>query len=290
MVREADADSEPMMDELTSRDFLRLSSFIRDYSGIALPESRKTMVEGRLRRRARALGLDSLGAYCRTLFEGGGLDHEAVGLIDAVTTNKTDFFREMSHFDFLANEVLPSLAADDRQSGFRQPLKVWSAACSNGAEPYSIAMVLEDFATALRGFQYHVLATDICSEVLQIAQEAIYPLEMLDPVPEPMRRRHILKPRDPGSRCFRIAPSLRTGVSFGRLNLMDEVLPVDNDFDIIFCRNILIYFDRETQRKVVSRLLGHLRKGGYFFLGHTESVFNYSLPLRSVINSVFQKI
>jgi len=280
-----------MMDELTSRDFLRLSSFIQDYSGIKLPECRKTMVEGRLRRRARALGLDSLGDYCRTLFEGDGLDLEAVGLIDAVTTNKTDFFREMAHFHFLADEVLLRLAADERQAGFGgRPLKVWSAACSNGAEPYSIAMVLDDFASAIRGFQYHVLATDICSEVLHVAQEAIYPLEMLDPVPAPMRQRYILKSRDPRSRCFRIAPTLRTGVSFGRLNLMDEVLPVDSDFDIIFCRNILIYFDRETQRKVASRLVGHLRKGGYFFLGHTESVFNYSLPLRPVINSVFQKI
>ncbi|MDR3437177.1 protein-glutamate O-methyltransferase CheR [Telmatospirillum sp.] len=276
-------------DQLSLRDFHRLASFIEGYSGIKMPHAKKTMVEGRLRRRARALGLDTLGEYCRSLFEDGALVGEAVNLIDAVTTNKTDFFRELPHFRYLIDQAVPELMGGDVRAGLDRPLKVWSAACSNGAEPYSLAMALDDFGSPIRGFHFSVLATDICTEVLTTATEAIYPLDMISPVPTAMCRRYILKCRDPDRPCFRISPRIRSMVQFGRLNLMDDRYPIEDDWDVIFCRNILIYFDKATQEAVVRRLTEHLRPGGYLFVGHTESVAGFTLPLQPVANSVFRK-
>lgn len=269
------------MATLSDRNFSRLASFIEKESGIRMPPTKRSLVEGRLRRRVRALGLNGLDDYCRYVFEHGGLDTEAIDLIDAVTTNKTDFFREPEHFTFLAEKALPRLA--DR------PLKVWSVASSIGAEPYTLAMVLSDYGTDRRGFRFEVLSTDICTDVLKRAVLAIYPEEMLAPVPPEVRRRHFRRAKDPARREVRVCSSTRRHVRFARLNLMDEQYPVDHDIDVIFCRNVLIYFDKATQHAVLSRLCRHLRPGGFLFLGHSETVGGFALPLVSVANSVFLK-
>lgn len=276
-------------DQLSVRDFRRLASVIEDYCGIRMPQSKKTMVEGRLRRRVRALGMESLRDYCRILFDEGRLDQEMVNLIDAVTTNKTDFFREVVHFSYLVNVALPDLLTRTPRAGIDRPLKIWSAACSVGAEPYTLAMVLDDFGQKVRGFHFSVLATDICTEVLDTALDAVYPREMVEPVPPAMRKRYLLRSRDRARPVVRVASEIRTKVHFARLNLMDDRYPVPDDMDIVFCRNILIYFDKPTQEAVVRRLAGHLRPGGYFFVGHTESVAGFSLPLKPVATAVFQK-
>lgn len=275
------------VDRLSLQDFRRLANFIEAYSGIRMPPTKKTMVEGRLRRRARVLGLGSLDAYCRQLFEGGLLAREAVRLIDAVTTNKTEFFREPGHFDFLVEQALPRLLDHSAPPALHRPIKIWSAACSSGAEPYTLAMVLDDFAAKVRGFHFSILATDICTEVLARATTAIYPEDMMDPVPAEFRRRYVMKSRDRSQRSVRMVAPLRAMVQFGRLNLMDDQYPVDTDMDVIFCRNILIYFDKPTQEAVVERLCRHLRPGGYLFVGHTESVAGFCLPLKPVSSSVF---
>ncbi|MTJ82801.1 MAG: chemotaxis protein CheR [Telmatospirillum sp.] len=277
-------------DSLSTRSFSRLAALIEDYSGIAMPANKKTLMEGRLRRRARALGLPSLDDYCRALFEGGRLEGEVVHLIDAVTTNKTDFFREQGHFRFLTETALPGLMTAAPRAGLDRPFKVWSAACSIGAEPYSVAMVVNEFSSGIRGFRFSVLGTDISSEVLAIALEAIYPWDMITPFGDAMRRRYALRSRDPNRPCFRIAPVIRSKVQFARLNLMDDHYPLEDDWDVIFCRNILIYFERPVQFRVVERLVSHLRPGGYLFLGHSEGVAGFSLPLRPVAHSIFQKL
>lgn len=280
-----DADS----DRLSVRDFRRVAAFIEEYCGIKMPQAKKMMVEGRLRRRVRALGMNSLDDYCRALFDEGKLPGETINLIDSVTTNKTDFFRELAHFRYMVDVALPDLLSRSPRAGIDYPLKVWSAACSTGAEPYSLAMILDDFGQSIRGFQFSVLASDISTEVLATALEAVYPQEMIAPVPPEMCRRYLLRSRDRTRPTVRIAPAIRTKVQFARLNLMDERYPVANDMDIIFCRNILIYFDKPTQNAVVQRLSGHLRPGGYFFVGHTESVAGFSLPLRPVATAIFQR-
>lgn len=276
-------------DALSLPDFRRLADFIQGYSGIRMPPVKKTMVEGRLRRRVRALGLSSLDDYCRHIFDGGGLEKELVDLINAVTTNKTDFFREPQHFDLLAGSVLPDWAGSGSRAGFDRPLKVWSAASSIGAEPYSLAMVLDDFAHRHHGFRFDILGTDISTDALEKARLAIYQRDMIDPVPREWQRRYFMRARDPSLGTVRLVPRIRQAVHFGRLNLMDEAYPVEDGLDVIFCRNILIYFEKSVQQAVLRRLCGHLRHGGLLFVSHTETVNGLNLPLRQVAISVFAR-
>lgn len=276
------------IDHLSSRDFRRLAQFIQDYSGIKMPASKQSMVEGRLRRRVRALGLETLSDYCHHLFEEDGLDGEVVGLIDAVSTNKTDFFREADHFRFLADQAVPELLARHR-AGSAASLKIWSAASSIGAEPYTLAMVIGELARTRPDLRASILATDICSEVLTTARLGIYPKTMIDPIPEDLRRRYLMRARTGVRDRVRIVPELRGMVSFARLNLMETPYPVDHDMHIIFCRNILIYFDKETQRKVLEQLCQHLSPGGFLFLGHSETLTGFGLPLQPVATTVFQR-
>jgi len=274
---------------ISPRNFQRLAAFVYQYSGIKLPPSKQTMVEGRLKRRLRALQIATLDAYCAYLFEKNGLEDESIHLIDSLTTNKTDFFREPAHFDFLARHVLPALVSEQRN-----PIKVWSAACASGAEPYTLAMVIDAFLSA-RGpsthgrTSYSILATDLCTEVLDVAQRGVYPQDVLSPTPEPLRQKYVRTSKDRSAGLCRIAPSLRGQVGFARLNLMDQSYAVGRDMDAIFCRNVLIYFDKPTQQAVLTKLCSHLRVGGYLFLGHSESVAGLSLPIEQVANTIFQR-
>jgi chemotaxis protein methyltransferase CheR len=274
----------PEADRITPRQFSALAELIHAETGISIKATKQTMLEGRLRRRARAADLATISEYCDLVIGGclgpGELEH----LINAVTTNKTDFFREPAHFDFLTTTVLPLYARDSCRM-----LRCWSAACSTGAEPYTLAMLLDDFATRQRGMDYRVLATDIDTEVLATAIKGIYPREQLDPVPPALRRRYVLEPRDPLRKEVRIAPELRRKVAFGRLNLIEPAYPLDEPVHLIFCRNVLIYFDKKTQEQVVSRLCEQLLPGGYLFLGHSESITGFRHDLTQVAGTVFRR-
>jgi chemotaxis protein methyltransferase CheR len=276
-----------VLDHLSHHDFKLLADFIQSYSGIKMPPTKRTMVEGRLRRRVRATGQESLAGYCRYLFEQNGLDEEFVHLIDAVTTNKTDFFREPEHFQFLLEKAIPDLMAG-RCVTSRSPLKIWCAASSIGAEPYTLAMLMAELHRVNHGFHSTILATDICTEVLHTAVAAIYPESMIAPVPPELRKRYLLRAKTGTRDRVRIVPELRRMVSFARLNLMETPYGVDDDMDVIFCRNILIYFDKPTQHKVLEQLCSHLRRGGYLFLGHSETLTGFGLPLEPVATSVFR--
>ncbi len=271
-------------DQLSDKNFRRLAELIHGYSGIKMPPAKRTMLEGRLRRRMRACSIAALDDYCAFLFEGQGLEGELVHLMDAVTTNKTEFFREPAHFDFIAQEVLPELARSGRKT-----IKIWSAACSIGAEPYSLAMILEEHRREHGRQAYEILCTDLCTEVLAQAKAGKYAEAMVSPVPMELRRRYLRRSKDPRSDLVRIAPALRAQLSFARLNLMDEQYPVERGLDLIFCRNILIYFDKPTQAKVLARLCEHLRPGGYLFLGHSESIVGIDLPVAQTANTVFRR-
>jgi len=268
---------------LGRRNFNRIAAFVSEYSGIRLPESKLTMLEGRLRRRLRATGIATFDAYCDHVFGAGRLNGEILHLIDAVTTNKTDFFRESGHFTFLRETGLPALAA----AGVRR-LRGWSAACSTGAEPYSLAMILEaDFRAPDRNWS--ILATDLSRAVLETARQGIYPTDQLAPVPPDLRRRYLLAAADPARREMRIHPELRARVGFARHNLMDSRYDLGEPMHIVFCRNVLIYFDRDTQARVLARLCEVLAPGGYLFIGHAESAAGLDLPLRAVGNTAFQR-
>lgn len=272
-------------DGLSSRNFEALSRYIYDYSGIKMPITKLTMLEGRLRRRLRATGIPSFNAYCDYLFKHGGIEKEAIFLIDAVTTNKTDFFREPKHFEFMEQVGLPELAA----AGHRR-LRLWSAACSIGAEPYTMAMVMQDFVESRSGIDYRILATDLSTDVLGAARRGVYPRDMIQPVPAEMQRRYVMVSRDAGRGEVRIHPRLRSAIGFARMNLMDSAYRVGDPMHMIFCRNVLIYFDKPTQARVLSRLCDCLAPGGFLYVGHSETVTGISLPVRQVANTVFKKI
>ena len=276
-------------DHLSVRDFKRISDLIGEEVGIKLPPTKRLMVEGRLRKRVRALGLASLDDYGAYLFQRDGLTAERPFLINAVTTNKTDFFREPEHFDLLEERLVPDLVALRRSE--RKPLiKVWSAASSTGAEAYTLAMVLADLVAERQDFRFAILGTDISTAVLDQGMRAVYPTELVAPVPPGKQQRYLMHSRKPGTRPeVRIVPELRRLVRFARLNLMDTSYPFDRDVDIILLRNVLIYFDKADQEKVILRLVSHLRPGGYLILGHSESMIGTSVTMRQVAPAVFQK-
>ena len=277
-------------DHLSHADFAKIANLIGDEVGIRLPPAKRLMVEGRLRRRLRALQLPSFAAYCDYVFRQDGLRLELPYLINVVTTNKTDFFREPEHFELMRSKMVPSLLA--ARSGEPAPLlKIWSAAASTGAEAYTCAMVLADMVKDKRNFRFSILGTDISTDVLDQARRAIYPADQVVPVPQAMQANYLMWSRKPGLRPdVRIVPELRRLVQFHRLNLMDEKYPFDRDVDIILLRNVLIYFDKADQAKVISRLVGHLREGGYLLLGHSESMIGTSIPVRQVAPAVFQRV
>ena len=273
-------------DRLSKRNFEALSRYIYDYSGIKMPVTKITMLEGRLRRRLRATGIHTLDAYCEYLFKNNGLDTESTYLIDAVTTNKTDFFREPKHFEYMEQIALPEMV----KSG-QTRMRIWSSACSTGAEPYTLAMVLQEFASSVREIDYRILATDLSTDVLDVAKRGVYPRDMiLSAVPHSMQQKYVMVPRDRSRTDLRIHPRLRAKVGFARMNLMDDAYPVGDLMHMIFCRNVLIYFDKPTQAKVLSRLCDCLLPGGYLFVGHSESVTGITLPVKQVANTVFRKV
>lgn len=268
---------------MSASDFSRLSTYIYNNCGIKLPPSKKTMLEGRLHKRLRALHITSFKEYCEYLFSVEGQKLEVYHMIDVVTTNKTDFFREAVHFDFLSNKVLPNAEKD-------QLFRVWSAACSTGEEPYTIAMVLNEYVEKKAGFHYSIFGTDISGRALEVAATAVYAEDKVAPVPLVLKRKYLLKSKDVHNKTVRIVPELRSKVSFERLNFIDGDFSTIPSFNVIFCRNVLIYFDRATQEKVIRKLCTKLEPGGILFLGHSESIANMDLPLIQIQPTTFRKI
>ena len=275
---------------LQKKDFYRLSDFIHKEYGIKMPEVKKTLLESRLQKRLRLLGIDKFNAYCDYLFSPDGLSNEIPHFIDMITTNKTDFFRESNHFNFLVETVLPHII--NTQKNGSKNLNIWSAGCSTGEEPYTLAMVVNDFLAQHPGLRmpYSILGTDISIDALKTAQQATYNEIRVEPVPLNMKRKYLLKSKNRDQSMVRIAPELRKQVQFGLLNLMDSNFGLKKQMDVVFCRNVIIYFDKETQEDILSKILRNLVPGGYFFQGHSETTQGMKLPLKQIIPTVYQKI
>lgn len=273
---------------MSDREFSRFAEFIYDQCGIKMPPVKKTMLEARLQKRLRTLGIGSFQDYADYLFSNDGAGPELVHLIDVVTTNKTDFFREPAHFDYLVNTALPGLATS-RGTGFRKGLSLWSAGCSSGEEPYTLAMVLSEFAEQNQGFSYNILASDICTTVLDKAKTAIYLEERVEPVSLPFKRKYLLRGKDRQAGLVRIVPELRNRIRFRRLNFMDDDFGFREPFDIIFCRNVIIYFDKRTQERLINKFCRHLIPGGYLFMGHSETLSGLDVPLVQVASTIYRK-
>jgi len=273
--------------QLSQADFDRLSTFIYNESGIKMPPVKRIMLQSRLQKRLKELNMATFKEYCDYVFSKEGMNNEIIHMLDVVSTNKTDFFREPVHFDFLTATVLPEFINLKRTSKL---FKVWSAGCSSGEEPYTIAMVLYDFFENHPGHDFSILGTDISTKILQNAINAVYKEDKVECIPLSLKRKHLLKSKDRANPSVKIGSHLRSKVRYDRLNFMDDHYDLPEYFDVIFCRNVLIYFDRETQEKVINKLCSKLNSGGYFFLGHSESIMNMNVPLRQIKPTIFQKI
>ena len=274
---------------LKNSDFNRLSTFIESEYGIKMPSVKKTMLESRLMKRLRKLQFSDYSSYCDYLFSAKGRDEELSHFVSKVTTNKTDFFREPDHFTFLSQYLLPNLLKR-RETSTRQ-LKIWSAGCSSGEEAYTLAMVLSEYAEQHPDtpFSYSILATDISENVLDMGKKAVYHESRIEPIPMGMRRKYLLKSRDRSNPIVKIAPEIRQCVSFRKLNLMDQEFNLKQQFHIAFCRNVIIYFDKETQESILGKIIRNLVPRGYLFQGHSESTQGLSLPLKPIRPTVYQK-
>jgi chemotaxis protein methyltransferase CheR len=271
---------------LRDREFEVLSAFIYEHCGIRYPPAKRITLEARLRRRLRALSLGSFAEYCPRVIGPSASPEEVVHMIDEVTTNKTDFFREPAHFDFLLREVVPAM--NDTGEGTQRELVVWSAACSTGEEVYTLAMVLADASERGPRLRFTILGTDLSTEVLEVARRGVYDEKLIEPVPALMRRRYLLQSRNRESGLVRIAPALRARARFANLNLLAP-FTMRGAPHVIFCRNVLIYFDRPTQKRVLDRLCRLLAPGGYLFLGHSDSITGLNLPVAQRVPSVYRK-
>lgn len=274
---------------LKEKEFKRFSDFIYDKVGIKLPPAKKTMVEARMQKRLKAIGLDSFAAYADYVFSAAGQENELVHMIDVVTTNKTDFFREPDHFTYLTKTVLPALIAS-REDCIREPLRLWSAGCSSGEEPYTLAMILADQVETRRDFRFSILASDISTRILEQAIQAVYPEERIAPVPDHFKQKYLLRSQDRKSGLVRICPELRQLITFKRINFMDADLGLRQRMDIIFCRNVVIYFDKVTQQTLMGKFHRQLHSAGFLFLGHSESLNGLGVPFQPVASTIYRKL
>jgi chemotaxis protein methyltransferase CheR len=272
------------------KDFLRLGVLIHNVSGIKISDPKKTMLESRLQRRLKRLGMQSFREYLNYLFSPEGMQNELVYMIDEVTTNKTDFFREPAHFEFLVHHALPEMVK--AHSGeIHKRLTLWSAGCSSGEEPYTLAMVLSEFAVQSHcpGLSFLILATDISKSMLEKAALAIYDEERIAPVPVELQRKYLLKSKSNVQLLYRVVPELRRLVKLRMLNFMDSDFGFREPIDSIFCRNVIIYFDKKTQEELLRKFCNCLASGGYIFMGHSETLFGMDLPLVQVAPTIYRK-
>lgn len=266
---------------ISAEEFERFRTLIYDESGIALNDQKQGLVASRLSKRLRQLGLSTFSEYYEELMRDPQRE-EFTRMLDLISTNKTDFFREPKHFDFLREEILPKLAQEKQ-------VRIWSSACSTGEEPYTIAMTVHDGVSDPSHWDCKILATDLSTRVLAKAAAGIYDEERVRDVPPDIVRRHFLCGRGKSAGQLKVKPHLVSMVRFRHLNLMDEQFPIKSPLDLIFCRNVMIYFDRPTQERLVNKFYRYLKPGGHLFIGHSESLQWVNHPFKTVAPTIYWK-
>lgn len=275
--------------QISEENFSRLGQLLTDRYGIKLPADKRIMFQSRLQTRLRELGMDSFEKYCQFAFNPANTSDELKKMVDYISTNKTDFFRENQHFELLSSVVLPDLSNRPLSAG-NDMIRCWCAGCSTGQEVFSMAMIIEEYKRDICGtIDYSILGSDISSRVLEVARAGIYPFSQSARIPPSYLKRYVLKSRDTQNPRIRIAKPVRSKVTFAYGNLMDQDYLINLQFQIIFIRNTLIYFDRENQKRILKTVLDHLAPGGYLFVGHSESLINSDLPISLVGSSLYQK-
>ena len=259
---------------LSDEDFAIISKFVESNFGIRLPRSKKAMVQNRLYKRLIATNIPSFESYVKFVFSLQG-QIEISSMVDEITTNKTDFFRENNHYLFFENAIVKK----------NKSLNVWSAGCSTGEEPYTIAMLLDN-----NKVKYNITATDLSGRVIEIAKIGIYTEQITKDIPKPLLKKYFDEDIIDERKYYQVKDILRQNIKFSKLNFLSRNYNISQNYDVVFFRNVLIYFDLPNQNDVLAHIVKHLKVGGYLFIGHAEAIYDKSLPLIGVNPSVYQKI
>jgi chemotaxis protein methyltransferase CheR len=268
----------------TDADFTHVREMVFQHAGISLTEAKSDLVYNRLSKRLRLLKLKTFREYFQYVEEVG--EQEFVNLINAITTNLTSFFRENHHFEYLAKTVFPELLKKNRDS---KRIRIWSAGCSTGEEPYSLAMVVRENIPLQAGWDVKILATDLDSNVVATGKEGVYDAERIDDLPVERIKRYFLSGKDEQQGKVRVSKELKELITFKQLNLMHD-WPMKGPFDIILCRNVVIYFNKDTQRKLVGRYENMLSNKGYLFIGHSESLYKLTDRFELIGKTIYRKV
>ncbi len=268
--------------KITDAEFRKASDLVKSLAGIHLTDGKRELVSARLAKRLRSLGLATLNDYLDVVKEDKTQD-ELVMMLDALTTNLTSFWRESDHFDFVVEHVLPKF-----ESRGQNEIRIWSAGCSTGEEPYGLGMLILGNLKNAQNTKLRILATDLSTRVLDTAKRGKYGEERVKNIPSDLRNKFVTKENGSHGTIYSINPNVRSAITFGRLNLM-EPWPMKGPFDMIFCRNVMIYFDKPTQKQLVERFAGLLRSGGTLFVGHSESLAGVQHSFRYVRPTIYEK-
>lgn len=274
---------------LNEKQLQRVADFIGDKVGIQLSMDKQKLVEGRLRRRLTALKLPDFESYLNHTLDSYEGENEQLQLVDVITTNKTHFYREPQHFDYLEStaivEMEKMLTTESRES-----LNFWSAGCSSGEEPYTLSIILNELRAKRRSFNFNILATDISHSCLTTANRGVYTERQAEAIPLELRKKYLLRSRNSADDLVQMGEALRKTVQFESLNLMDKQFNVAQKMDAIFCRNVMIYFNNKLREELVERFENQLVKGGYLFVGHSESLNGHEHNLKQVSPMVYRKL
>ena len=265
---------------MTDRNFSDICKFAYNHTGIKLSDHKKNMIYGRLARRLRKLNMDNFDDYCQLIKSENVA--ELPEFINAITTNLTSFFREQHHFTYLSDTIIPELCQRNKHN---RRIRIWSAGCSTGQEPYSLAMVLSK-DLRIKNWDVKILATDLDSNVLETGKNGIYSLESIESIPQKYQNSAVVNKK---SEKIKIKDSVARYITFKQLNLMSD-WPMRGKFDVIFCRNVVIYFDIDVQRQLFSRYFNIINDNGYLIIGHSESLHNVSRDFKNLGKTVYQKI
>lgn len=268
---------------LSDKDFFQLREFIEKNFGLKIPDYKKYLLESRLLTRMRALNIFSYKNYIDYVFNPAN-KQEIYNMIDVVTTHKTDFFREKDHFDFLQHRYLPKINEN-------QHLKIWSAASSTGEEVYSIALTIMEYNRLNnKNIDFTVYGSDVSKGSLEMAASGIYSMGKIEGIPIDLRNKYFLKHKDPKINLTKLKPEITNKTLFFYLNLNEAIYSIGIEFDIIFCRNVLIYFNKPKQEEILQKVINYLKNNGLLFIGHSESLFSMNLPVKLIQSSIYQKI
>ncbi len=274
--------------DLDDREFGLFQRLIYDESGINLTPAKRELVKSRLMKRLREMSLPSFHEYYRYVTEEDNTGEEMVMMLDCISTNLTEFFRESAHFEFLQKKVLPALLENKKKKRDKK-IRIWSAGCSTGEEPYTLSMVLSEHIRTPEDMDIKILATDLSTRVLKKARQGLYLKDRIKGISPQMLSTYFKKGEGGLKDYYQVQAHLREMIVFRRLNLTDEIFPFKGQFDFIFCRNVMIYFDKQTQSKLVSKFHKHLSPDGHLFIGHSESLTGTNNKFRYVQPTVYQK-